>query len=60
MVVVMVANHSRNDKMHTPRPMSNYLRGGCAKRWEAWINKGKQKNSLIDVALSHCTQDAIV
>ena len=38
-----VANHSRNDKMHTPPPMSNYLRGGCAKRWDALINQGKSQ-----------------
>ena len=24
--------------------MSNYLRGGCAKRWDALINQGKSKN----------------
>ena len=38
-----VANHSRNDKMHTPLPLSNYLRGGCAKRWDALINQGKSQ-----------------
>ena len=42
-VVDDVANHSRNDIMHTPLPMSNYLRGGCAKRWDALINQGKSQ-----------------
>ena len=32
----------RNDKMHPPRQLSNYLRRGGAKRWEALINQGKR------------------
>ena len=45
-----VANHSRNDKMHTPPPMSNYLRGGCAKRWEALIYQGISRITGIVVS----------
>ena len=31
-----------NDKMHPPYPMSNYLRRGGAKRWDALIYQGKR------------------